>query len=117
MVYDIPVHAVRLEPMRNKLKERIYMKKTFSISILALFVLALATTGIPLLSEIVESYLEIPVFASVGLISRVNEIFFESDSLALDTFDAQYVVPTLAIYSVDFRHSSMLRSTLKIESE
>ncbi len=154
----------------------------------------LATTGIPLLSDIVESHLEIPVYASVGLISRVNGIYYESDylstplkirgrsfykgrihssvssahttvylydvdgwgtgklithgtgtlhnlgsgdadlsidlqaiaydvpaghriTLALDTFDAQYAVPTLAIYSVDFRHSSTVQSTLSIESE
>lgn len=154
----------------------------------------LATTGIPLLSDIVESHLEVPVYTSVGLISRVNGIFYESDflssafkirgrtfykgrvhsstssahttvylydvdgwgtgklithgtatlhglgsgdadlvvdlqavaydvpaghrlTLALDTFDAQYAVPTLAIYSLDFRHSSTVQSTLAIESE
>lgn len=153
-----------------------------------------ATTGIPLLSDIVDAHLEIPVYASMDWVSRVNGVVYESDRLnatlkirgrttyqarlqtslstgstavylydvdawgtgkllthgigtiraatpgatrtltvdlnaiaydvpaghriaiALDTFDPQYAVPTLALYALDFVHSSGAQSTLSIET-
>ncbi|TGM57216.1 esterase [Leptospira adleri] len=42
----------------------------------------IATTGIPLISDILASHLEVPVTASLGWLSRINGIVYESDSLS-----------------------------------
>lgn len=42
----------------------------------------IATTGIPLISDILASHLEVPVTASLDWLSRINGIVYESDSLA-----------------------------------
>jgi len=41
----------------------------------------IATTGIPLVSEILDAHLNLPVKTPMGLISRVNGIVFQSDKL------------------------------------
>ncbi|MBW0432057.1 esterase [Leptospira yasudae] len=41
----------------------------------------IATTGVPLLSDILASHLEVPVTASLDWLSRINGIVYESDSL------------------------------------
>ncbi|PJZ52769.1 esterase [Leptospira adleri] len=42
----------------------------------------IATTGIPLISDILASHLEVPVTASLDWLSRINGIVYESDSLS-----------------------------------
>nr|WP_243393472.1 CocE/NonD family hydrolase [Leptospira perolatii] len=155
----------------------------------------LATTGFPILSDLLSAHVEIPVTASLPLVSRINGIVYESGKLsaslkirgkifwngrvssslgkanvnvyfyemddwgigklithgtgtifnasanqvrdlsidlnavaydvpagkkiaiALDTFDAQYSVPTLLVYGLDVKHSATQQSTLVIQAE
>nr|WP_245667251.1 CocE/NonD family hydrolase [Leptospira tipperaryensis] len=42
----------------------------------------IATTGIPLISDILASHLEVPVTASLDWLSRINGIVYESNSLS-----------------------------------